>query len=280
MDRIGWRSLAAWLHKAALLRAAQRTLDTRADLLPPFQKLVHPYGICLRGRWHITHETPYTGYFASAREALIIARASDAMNETRPGKLRFLGLAAKLYPTADAHHPEPLQTANFFALENLAGSHSERFSEATLYNDLLPLIPQPGAARYAALANVVGPTFMLADRALMHPSQPMIRQLYPIAELGELHPERAQGPRYMKLVGVPQAEGPHTSDLRKELAMHEHPDGVRFEIHVADASPRLLPKAWQRIGEIHFTESVASRSGDTRLHFAHPRYHRGRAEHS
>src|SRR5690349_4475294 len=91
-DRIGWRDLHGWLKRAALLRAAKRTLDTRADLLPPFRKLVHPYGIALRGTWRITRETPYTGYFAGGSEALIIARASDAIGEYRPGKLRFLGL--------------------------------------------------------------------------------------------------------------------------------------------------------------------------------------------
>ena len=275
-ERVSWRSIPSFVRDAALLRAAQRTLDTRADLLPGFRKLVHPYGICLSGRWEISEPTPYTGYFATGKKALVIARASDAMNETRPGKLRFLGLAGKIYPTIEPDHSEPLETANFFLLENLGGSHRERFSEATLGNDLLPLRPHPATLRYAALASVVGPAFVLADRALA-PTQAMIRQLYPIAELAEADPAKAYGPRFMRLVGMQQGHAPATSDVREELDMQFYPRGLRFEIQVADGK-RLLPKSWRTIGALRFTESVTSLSGDTRLHFAHPRFVKGRAE--
>lgn len=275
-ERVSWRSIPSFVRDAALLRAAQRTLDSRADLLPGFRKLVHPYGICLKGSWEISEATSYTGYFATGKKGLLIARASDAMNETRPGKLRFLGLAGKLYPTLDPDHKEPLETANFFVMENLGGSHRERFSEATMGNDLLPLRPHPGTLGYAPLVNVVGPAFVLAGRALA-PTQAMIRQLYPIAELGEASPAQAYGPRFMRLVGMQQGHAPATSDLREELDMQFYPRGLRFDIQVADGH-RLLPKAWRTIGVVRFSESVASLSGDTRLHFAHPRYVKGRAE--
>jgi hypothetical protein len=277
-ERIGLRDLRSWLKQAALLRASRRTLDTRADLLPPFRKLVHPYGISLRGTWRITKETPYSGYFATGSDALIIARASDAVGESRPGKLRFLGLAGKLYPTTNVHHKQLLKTANFFTLENLGGSHTQRFTEASLSNDLLPIVPHLGVGMDTLLGAVLGPVFALADRTL-DPAQLMIRQLYPIAELGEANPERAYGPRFLKLVGTPTDNGLTSSDLRRELDMKHHPYGIRFEIHVAEGL-RVGPKAWQRIGEIHFTDSVASLSGDTRLHFAHAPYQRGRAERS
>jgi hypothetical protein len=274
--RVGPRDVRAWFEQAALLRAAKRTLDTRADLLPPFRKLVHPLGIALRGTWRITRETPYTGYFAAGREALIIARASDAIGETRPGKLRFLGLAGKLYPTANPEHKQLLKTANFFTLENLAGSHTASFAEATLKSDLLPVVPHPGSSKYAPLGTLAGAIFAWADKTV-DLTRPMIRQLYPIAELAEANPERAFGPRFLKLVGTTADQAATTSDLRRELDMQRHPYGIRFEIHVGEGL-RVGPKQWQRIGEIHFTESVASRSGDTRLHFAHAPYQRGRAE--
>lgn len=274
--RIGLRDLRSWLRHAALVRAAERTLDTRSDLLPPFRKLVHPYGIALRGTWRITRETPFTGYFATGSEALIIARASDALGEYRPGKLRYLGLAGKLYPTTNPHHKQLLRTANFFTLENGGGSHTQRFAEASLCNDLLPLVPHLGASLDAPLAAVVGPVLAYAERTL-DLTQVMMRQLYPIAELGEANPERALGPRFLKLVGTPSSSAPASSDLREELDMRHHPYGIRFEIHVAEGL-RMMPRAWQRIGEIHFTDSVASRSADTRLHFAHARYEHGRAE--
>jgi hypothetical protein len=274
--RIGLRDLRSWLQRAALARAAKRTLDARCDLLPPFRKLVHPYGIALRGSWRITRETPFTGYFATGSEALIIARASDALGEHRPGKLRFLGLAGKLYPTTNPHHKQLLRTANFFTLENLGGSHTARFVEASLGNDLLPLVPHLGASIDIPLGAVLGPAFAYAERTLDF-TQLMIRQLYPIAELGEANPERAQGPRFLKLVGTPSDSSPLSADLREELDMKHHPYGIRFEIHVAEGL-RIGPKAWHRIGEIHFTDSVASLSGDTRLHFAHAPYQHGRAE--
>lgn len=276
-DRVGFHSIATWLKNAALLRAARRTLDTGADLLPPFRKLVHTIGISLRGTWRITEQTPYTGYFASGQEALIIARASDALGETRPGKLRFLGIAGKLYPTTDADHQEPLKTANFFVFENIGGSHTKRFTEASLTNDLLPVEPHPGAALKAPLGNILGPAFAIADKTI-DPTQLMIRQLYPIAELGEQQPEQARGPRFLKLVGGCSGEGPETSDLRKELEMHNHPDGIRFEIQVADKGPRMGDKSWRKIGEVRFTDSVASAAGDTQLHFAHPKFEKGRGE--
>src|SRR5687767_427989 len=183
-DRVGWHSVVPWLKNAALLRAARRTLDSNADMLPSFRKLVHPIGIALRGIWRITRPTRYTGYFATGSEALIIARASDALGETRPGQLRFLGMGGKLYPTTDPNHREPLKTANFFVFENIGGSHTERFSEASYCNDLLPVTPHLGAAVNAPLANIVGPAFAIADKTI-DPTQLMIRQLYPIAELGE-----------------------------------------------------------------------------------------------
>jgi hypothetical protein len=245
-------------------------------VLPPFRKLVHPYGIALRGSWRITRETPFTGYFATGREALIIARASDALGEHRAGKLRFLGLAGKLYPTTNPHHKQLLRTANFFTLENLGGSHTPRFVEANLCNDLLGLVPHLRAGVDAPLGAVLGSAFAYAERTL-DVTRMMIRQLYPIAELGEVSPERALGPRFLKLVGTPSSNSPTSADLREELDMRHHPYDIRFEIHVAEG-PRIAPKAWQRIGEIHFTDSVASPAADTRLHFAHARYERRRAE--
>jgi hypothetical protein len=87
-----------------LLVDSQRTLSDRSDLLPPLQKRVHPIGTCLAGRWRITEDNPYTGYFRKGSEALIIARASTALGEERRGEARSFGLAGKLFPTTDARH--------------------------------------------------------------------------------------------------------------------------------------------------------------------------------
>ncbi|MDB4973264.1 MAG: hypothetical protein JWN48_1605 [Myxococcaceae bacterium] len=254
-----------------LYGASRRTLTSREDLLPTFDKLVHPAGICLRGTWSIDETTPYTGLFKSGSRGLIIARASDAMGEYRPGKLRFMGLAGKLYPTSDPEHATPLHTANFFVLENLSGSHTPHFVAARLSNDLLPVTPHAGVLSKVHLGAIAAPAFSLADRA-WSPLQPMIRQLYPIAELGETDRDDAVSPVVMHLAALPNSRRVDTPDLRQELDLQYHPDGLRFELQVADHRSYLFSTGFRRIGEIHFTQSVASYSGDHRLHFAHPPY--------
>ena len=268
--RLGLGSLRDFVVKG-IYRAARRTLSTRQDLLPPFDKLVHPAGICLRGSWSIDEITPYTGMFKTGKRGLIIARASDAAGESRPGKLRFLGLAGKLYDTTDPEHTEPLPTANFFTIENLAGSHTRHFVEATLSSDLLPVAPHAAGLLNAAAGAMLGPAFSLADRALT-PTQPMIRQLYPLAELGESDREDCLAPVVMRLAALPNSRRVETAELRQELDLRYHPDGLRFEIQVADHRSLVFARGFRRIGQIHFTESVASYSGDHRLHFAHPPY--------
>ncbi len=259
-----------------LYGSARRTLERRDDLLAPFDKLVHPTGICLRGTWRITEATPYTGLFKTGAEALIIARASDALGEHRPGRLRLLGLAGKLYPTRDPGHTEPLPTANFVILENLGGTHTRHFVDATLTSDLLPLQPHLETLGKLPMGTLAGAAFALADRA-WDLTRPLIRQLYPIAELGEAEPERARAPVVMRLVGSARNRRVETADLREELAMRYHPEGIRFELQVADHRSYLFRHGFRPIGELHFTDSVASYSGDHRLHFPHAPYRRGRA---
>lgn len=250
-----------------IYRSARRTLHTSDDLLPPFDKLVHPVGICLRGTWRITEHTRYTGYFRQGSEGLLIARASDNMGENRPGRLRFMGLAGKLYPTSDPHHVEPLCTANFVMNENLVGTHTPHFVDARLATDLLPLgIRLDGKVAMGALSAAL---FAVADRAT-HLTQGMMRQLYPIAMLGERAPEQAVAPVVMRFVGAASNRRVDTPELREELSMAHHPEGIRYAIEVADGRAYLKPQRFERIGEVHFTESVASWSGDHRLHFQHP----------
>jgi hypothetical protein len=269
--RLGWRDLKTLL-PTRLLHDGERTLQDRRDLLPEFDKLVHPLGIALRGVWHVTEPTPYAGYFRQGSMGLLIARASDALGEYRPGKLRFLGLAGKLFPTLDEKHPQPVRTANFFLLENLAGSHTRYFAQAKLSNDLLPFVPHAGVVGEGPLGIAAAAAFALAERTL-NLTQPAIRQLYPIAELGGEVGGRA--PKFMRLVGD-AANSPFDSpDLRVEIAHAIYPSGLRFRIEVADEPSRLVPKRWQAIGSVLFTQAVASRSADHRLHFTHPKYRPG-----
>jgi hypothetical protein len=266
--RLGLHSVPELLARN-LYGDARRTLETQEDLLAPFDKLVHPLGICLRGTWTIDAPTPYTGLFKSGSKGLIIARASDAMGEDRPGKLRFMGIAGKLWATDDPEHAAPLPTANFFTLENLSGSHTRHFLDATLSTDLLPIRPHAGVTAKAPVGLVAGPAFMLADRALS-PTQAMIRSISPIAALGEREGSEAVAPVVMRLVPSPGHRRAATADLREELHMQHHPHGMHYRIEVSDHRSLLFARGFRRIGAIHFADSVASYSGDHRLHFAHP----------
>jgi hypothetical protein len=270
--RVTLASFFEWTENK-ILRASQRTLSDRSDVLPPFQKLVHPIGICLAGTWSITEESRYTGYFRKGKTALIIARASTALGEERRGEARAFGFAGKLYPTSDFEHGEPLQTANFFTIENLAGTYTPHFVDADNTNDILYIAPRPGAAFRGPLGVVALQAFAAADETL-DLTQPFVRQLYPIAELGEANPAQAVAPRWLKIVGSATTERVDELDYRDELAIEHYPDGIHFDIYVADRGTRLGPKEWMYLGDIHIVDSVASDSCDHRLHFAHPKFRR------
>ncbi len=252
-----------------LLGASRRTLNDQSDVLPPFRKLVHPTGICMAGIWKVTEDSPYTGYFSRGSEGLIILRASTALGETRTGQARVFGLAGKLYPTVDPEHAEPLVPANFFTIENLGGTYTEHFLDAANTNDILFILPRPGALWEGPLGAVAVRAFTAAEQTL-DVTQPFIRQLYPIAQLGLPASQQANAPRWMKIVGSPDVPRVRAGDYREELELANYPDGLSFEIQVADLGTRLGPKWWWRIGEIEIFETVASEGCDHRLHFPHP----------
>jgi hypothetical protein len=254
-----------------LLNASRRTLSDASDVLPPFKKLVHPVGICLAGTWTIREDSPYTGYFRKGKTGLIIARASDAFGDTRRGNARAFGFAGKLYPTDDWEHEAPLKTANFFTIENLAGTYTPHFLDADNSNDILYIAPRPGALLQGPIGVAAIQAFAAADETL-DLTQPFVRQLYPIAELGEANPARAVAPRWLKIVGSEQTPRVDEVDFRDELAIEHYPDGFHFDIFVADRGTRIGPKDWQYLGDIHIVDSVASDSCDHRLHFAHPKF--------
>lgn len=266
--RVTVSSFFGWLENR-LLTASRRTLSDRSDLLPRFRKLLHPNGICLSGRWRITEDTPYTGYFAQGSEGLIIARASAALSETKQGQPRAFGLAGKLYPTTDAAHVEPLQTANFFTIEDLGGTYRPYFLDAENTNDIIQISLRPSGVFKGPLAAVVANAFSTADETL-NISQTLIRQLYPIAQLGEAEGTETVAPRWMKLVGSAVTPRVSRRDFRDELDMQNYPDGIYLDVLVASEGKRLGDKDWVYIGEIHLTESVVSDSCDSRLHFTHP----------
>ena len=264
-------------------RASERTLDSGADLRwgpdrKGFARLLHPNAVCLIGRWQITEDTPYSGYFGRGRNALVVARYSSGAGMRR-GQLRSLALVGKLFPTVDPDHPTPLRTANFITQEDIAGQWTDSINAAELRNapDVTVFRRGPAAVLLVKIASV----FRHVDK------QPTIRQLYPVAELGKPADEPTRAPAFMRLLvapGQPVIAGPGL-DIRDEVMAHIFDRGnpapkrtLTFSIEVTDdghtsGTPFRLRRTfhnWRRIGTLVFDNAVASYNGDAVIHFSHP----------
>ena len=263
--------------------AVARTVDSHADLRwgtdgKGFRRLLHPNGVCLTGRWHITEETEYSGYFRKGSEALLIGRYSTCCTEVRRGHTRSLALVGKLFPTTDANHTQPLRTASFFTQQDIGGDNTDYINDAELRN--APDVHALRRARGTPILLITGLVFQKVDK------EPAQRQLYQIAELGKPDNEPTRSPRFMRLLVAsdqPKIEG-EAQDLRDEVMAQIYDRGdatpkrtLRFDIEVTDEgsthgklSQTVRFNNWRRIGQITFDNAVISYNGDFVLHFNHP----------
>ncbi len=255
--------------KDLLLENSKRTLSDQSDVLPYFEKLVHPNGICLKGTWNITENNPYTGAFKAGTKNKIIVRASTALSNTKADENRAFGIAGKIYPTADEDHAEPLKTANFFTIENLGGTRRKYFMDSVNTNDIIFILPSVTAFFNSLEGLTVARDFPLAEGSNLQTA--LIRELYPISELGLKPGETAVTPIWLKIEGAEDMPRIDEADFRDELNRANYPNGLRFNISVASEGKRFGTKSWQKIGFIDVEESVVSESCDHRLHFAHPK---------
>lgn len=251
--------------KNALLRACRRAVTDENDLVPYFQRLVHPLGIALAGTWKIKQDNPYSGYFKNGSKALLIVRASVLLFETEQGKERGFAFAGKLFPTMDPD--EKVKTADFFTIDVLAGTKANYFTEVELSNH-----PPLGFNSYVfTLFWVVIATFanfIVAD------VNPVFRPVYPVAELGLAAGEKANVPRWMMVKAWPGSGRVDRRDFRDELRVENYDHGkLIFEIHVASTETNG-ERDWTYIGDIELSESVTSASCDHRLKFRHPKLRR------
>ncbi len=239
-----------------LANSVERTLHDQDDVLPRFQKLVHPIGICFAGTWKITAPSPYTGYFANGSDGLIIVRASEAMGVAEAGNFRAFGLAGKIFPTNDANDQTPYPTANFFTIDDLGGADSDSFLDLPKSNEPATSIHLSQLGMLATITKIAR-TFSAAD------SNPGIRQVYEISEL-TVGPQAAQTPHWMALVSE-NDERTGDADFRDELRLANYPGGLVFGIQVAGDDG-----TFRRIGEIRLTKEALSDGCDHVLHFHHP----------
>ena len=271
-------------------QAVARTVDSHADLRwgvdgKGFRRLLHPNGVCLTGRWQITAETEYSGYFRKGSEALLVGRYSTCCTETRRGHTRSLALVGKLFPTTDPNHTELLRTASFFTQEDIGGEKTDYINDAELRN--APNVHVLRRARGVPILLITGLVFQRVDK------EPAQRQLYQIAELGKPDNEPTRAPKFMRLLVAteqPKIEG-KALDFRDEVMAQIFDRGdatpkrtLRFDIEVTDEGSIHGPNLsqivsfnnWRRIGRLTFDNAVASYNGDFVLHFNHPTWRNDR----
>jgi len=271
-------------------QAVARTVDSHADLRwgvdgKGFRRLLHPNGVCLTGRWQITEETEYSGYFRKGSEALLIGRYSTCCTETRRGRTRSLALVGKLFPTTDPNHTDLLRTASFFTQQDIGGDHTDYINDAELRN-----APNVHAVRRAGGVPILLITGLVFQRVDKEPAQ---RQLYQVAELGKPANEPTRAPRFMRLLVAsdqPKIEGDGL-DFRDEVMAQIFDRGdatpkrtLRFDIEVTDEGSTHGPGVyqnvtfnnWRRIGRLTFDNAVASYNGDFVIHFNHPTWRNDR----
>ncbi len=244
--------------------AAARTINNRQDLLPRFQKLIRPHGVCLKGTWTIDQSPKqYTGYFKSGSKGLVILRASVGLSDTKEGDFRAFGVAGKIFPTMDEADSRKYETANFFAIDDNAGTKAPHLTDVAMTN-------QPVVSKNLNLLAHIPLLAAIKQAQKSADSHEGIRQLYPIARLGQemkKDSEAAKSPAFLLIQGV---NGPDRSfaDFRDELRVKNYSNGLVFKVMIAE--DRAGP--WTQIGKITIDESVASDSCDHRLHFSHPKW--------
>ena len=249
-----------------IAKSAKRTVENEADLLPFFNKLLHKNGTCMAGTWEITEDNLYTGYFKKSSKALIIARASTTLSNTKQGSLRGFGLAGKIFPTQDPYSTQ--KTANFFLIDNLGGTYAPNFTRVNLSNEpgVLPSFSF-SLPFLAPVAAAVGRAFGKADK------NPGIRQVYSISNLGISPSTKAVTPKYMKFVGINEETPINEPDFRDELRGHiEYHGQLSFKIFVADRKGLNGKKNWKAIGKVELDQLVSSKGCDHNLHFHHHKF--------
>lgn len=244
-----------------LFKSAVRTTTEKFDWYPRLTKLVHPNGICVAGKWNITEESLYTGYFAKGKSGLFVGRVSVALSETEQGYYRGFGLAGKIFPTLDPN--EVVKTANFFSIDDLGGTNADHFTDTALTNE-------PDATARFSLIGLL----LAANSALGRADKnPGFRPLYPISELDLRTGESAVTPRWFKLEADPMTSKVNEADFRNELNFEKYyPNGMKINIFVSDVTKnRKTQIGWSKLGHIQLDKSMVTYGCDRQVHFAHPK---------
>ncbi len=244
-----------------LKRDAQRTISEKEDSYPRIEKLLHPNGVCVTGKWTMTEESDFSGAFKKGTSALFVGRASVAMEKTTSKSDRGFGFAGKIFPTTNPDQRVP--TTNFFAVDVLMGENTPRFLETAVTNE-----PETGFnIMLVRLGLKIANTLKLVDQS------PMFRPVTPIAKIGEA-PEKVKSPKWMK---ISAADGTHMNDekdFRREVLKAVSDNTVlKFKVEVSNTTKdNKKSEGWTHIGFIEIDHAKVSYGCDRQLHFAHPKH--------
>ena len=265
-DRLGTEGATPGNH---LRKAAIRTLSVQHDLyrFPGGQKLFQANGRCFAGRWRITRPSRYTGLFAPGTEALIIMRASVSLSDTTRGSKRAFALAGKVFPTTDPD--QPVRTANFFAMENLLGTHDDHFLDAVMDNE--PVASGlPGGFGDLFLGLRIAADLEAADEQTSGRANISFRPVTHLAAINVAAGRSVVAPHWLQLRASPAMARINAEDFRDELDLARYvPRKLVWDIRLAERTPDKTDALWKLAGHIELDEDIASSSCDSRLHFAH-----------
>ncbi|GAB4011489.1 MAG: hypothetical protein Fur0010_06020 [Bdellovibrio sp.] len=179
------------------------------------------------------------------------------MSGTKKGEYRAMGLAGKVFPTLD--ETEQVKPASFFLVDDLGGTKAAHWTDVELTNEL-KVSKTAEVIKNLFYALKLAATFGKAD------SNPGMRQVYEISELGVENVKNVKTPKWMMIKTAP-GQTVDKADFRDELNLDNRGGKLVLEIHVA-----ATDKKFKKVGNILFTESVVSNSCDHRLHFPHPKW--------
>jgi hypothetical protein len=275
--------------------AMNATLDNRNDFRPSRIKLVHPNGICLAGMWEINQDSPYSGYFAKNRKALVVARASATQDIVDFNEYRAFGLAVKIFPTLD--ESQTVFTSNLFSVDNVPGVLHQRYAD-TLMTNQIPDFDVLSKDRSSAVRLAKKLPFLMTFNYLSKKNDsgpenrnPLMRRTVEVARAGisqeySAVDESSHLPSFRQLNSEKKIIEPtwvgfevddttiksNARDFRNEVAeLVTQNKELKYKILVASSKNASGTQNWSRIGTMTFTKAVASEPCDKELHFHHPR---------
>ncbi len=238
---------------------AKRTVTERDDFYKRIEKLLHPNGVCVSGKWNMTEDSVYSGLFKKGSNALFIGRVSVAMEKTTSKSDRGFGFAGKLFPTMNPN--ERVGTTNFFMVDILMGENTPRFLETGVTNE-----PETGFnLSLIRLGLKIANVLKLADQS------PMFRPVTPIAKIGATE---VKSPKWMRVSSADGVIMNNESDFRREVLRAVDDNQVlKLKVEVSETTKdRKATEGWKHIGFIEIDHAKASYGCDRRLHFAHPKH--------